>query len=253
MCCSVFTSPFSTASTGSDSSPAVNTGSWQLLTGTEQGASPWDPGGFALSGTTFDSATGRFVFVVSSSATTIDGYRENQIRWTQPVVQLYPDFDHLTDTLDLIFTGSIETSPAQLGISIGILDRETASLASAIGPHVGLCPLNSASIRTVGLSTTGFSATNNLSNQTVLWMQNWFMQQTSPLCRASCQSRSPSPTGTWSEGGLSVVTTAMTSSISSWRISIGHLHGSNTTGTMTMDGYVYHRRTRHTPGKPAGF
>lgn len=108
----------------------------QLLT-TDQGADPLDPSSETTTGTGFDSGTGIFRIVHPTGLVTVrDGYRENCPRWSQNLLDLYDDFDPLTDILDLCmvvtqfqFSATIE----KFGLWFGLFSTDASSFAAVNG------------------------------------------------------------------------------------------------------------------------
>lgn len=120
------------------SSSCPETGSWILITGTQQGAAPYDPGGYAATGTTFIPANGTFLCNFGTGAPAVFGYQDNFIRWTTRVLDVFPNFNMATDEIQIFMTGSVPTSTARHGITWGILDGGTSSISSNSGSMFNL-------------------------------------------------------------------------------------------------------------------
>lgn len=142
-------------------SSCPETGSWILITGTEQGAAPYDPGGYAATGTTFVPANGTFLCNFATGAPAVFGYQENFIRWTTKVIDVFPNINMATDIIQIFMTGSVPTSTARHGITWGILDGGTGSISSNSGSMMNLNAQNGVTqqLQIVGSGSTVQSRT----------------------------------------------------------------------------------------------
>lgn len=224
------------------SSVTVNTGTWDLVTGTEQGASPFDPSSLALTGTTFVPATGQFFCNFSSSAITIDGYHENMIRWTARVLDIYPNFNPRTDVIQMFVTASIPRSTARHGFAWGILDGGTGSISSQSGSMFNINGVNTNAMQFGVMASGTTTNTNNMTEIQGGFTSMFFTEKTGQGSSTSIQARSliKSSSGEWADGASATAESGlMVTSSLNWRFHFGFVHASTATGQTQMTASVY--------------
>lgn len=229
--------------------PGLAVEPWHLLTSTDQGVSPFDPGGFTTTGTVFDPATGLFTWKMLGDTTVINGYRENQARWTRGITDLYPDFSPATDVIDLAMEPAIPLLPLgteRYGLAFGILDATTAGIAGANGRQFAIWPSSSTVHSQGGVQDITFSPTNPISGgggtTAELCIARFFAFGDNEL-NAAWKIRNN--TDVWVTG-VAVTPLPISATAANWRIHVGSVHNNNVTGAPTMTAKIYHRRTRTT-------
>lgn len=226
--------------------PAPSVAPWVLLTSTDQGAAPFDPAGYAGVGTAFDPVTGLFTIVEAGDVTQRQGYRSSLLRWTKRVTDLYPDFDPLTDILSLALTDVTipKTGTAGYGMHLGIIDEPTATLASANGLAFGLRENTAVNYLVSRMSTTSSAATAQFPGAIDQVVTRWFVNPFSgAVLNYMGQIRQVggdvSQEVVTATGGVAIDADPAT-----WRLTIGDLHSTTTSGTPTVSFKVWHRRDR---------
>lgn len=223
-------------------SVSINTGTWDLVTGTDQGAVPFDPSGFALTGTTFVPATGQFLCNFSSSAVTIDGYHENMIRWSKRILDIYPNFNPRTDVIQMFVTASIPRSTARHGFAWGILDGGTGSIGFQSGSMFNINGVNTNAMQ-FGVMASGTTPnTNNLTEINAAFSNIFFTEKTGQGASTSLQARSlmRSSSGEWVDAVASTAESGlMVTSSAEWHFHFGFMHASTATGQTQLTASVY--------------
>lgn len=222
---------------------------FQLLTSVDQGAEPLDPGALAQPGTAFDASTGTFTWNLAD-ATIIDGYQENQVRWTRRVLDLYPQYDPDLDIIELALVIDQLTLTAAVpkwGIAFGVLDQ-IASLGGADGPMWGIKG-NTAAQYNHGNQFATSDNFGNVMSGTPRWLIATFRQGAGTSDAGAenneiaSQMRAKSTAGAWEESELQAAP-PMNNPVSDWVISIGHVHDSAINEATTIVARLFHRRIR---------
>lgn len=220
---------------------------WTLLTSTDQGASPFDPGPFAGVGTTFDSSTGLFTIVEAGDTTTRQGYRSSLIRWTKRLTDLYADFNPLTDELDIALTDLTipKTGNSGYGLHVALIDEPTASLAAADGAGFVIRENTITNYLISKMSSTGSLGTGQFPNPANLVIAKFWPSPLGGTINYLGILRQS--TGTTTQD-VTTSTSFLTidSDASTWRLSIGDAHSTSTSNTPTISFKVWHRRTKTT-------
>jgi hypothetical protein len=118
---------------------------WIKIVATDQGVAPIDTAAQTTTGTGFTAGTGRFRIVYPTGLTTLlDGHREALPRWSINLLGLIPDFDHLTDILDIcqVFTNgpALSATVEKFFPWHGVFNENIAGLATQSGQAWGLKP-----------------------------------------------------------------------------------------------------------------
>lgn len=117
---------------------------WTKIVATDQGVAPIDTAAQTTAGTGFTAATGRFRIVYPTGLTTLlDGYREALPRWSINLLTLIPDFNHLTDIIDLcqvIVSLPLSATVEKFFMWHGIFNENIAGLAIQSGQAFGIKP-----------------------------------------------------------------------------------------------------------------
>lgn len=237
--------PFPVAAGGSAEVP------WTKLMSVDQGDGlPVDPGGMGTTGTIFDTATGRATVVGGAHITLVVGYQNAVLRWTKLLSALYPDFDYLTDTLELgVDLVTFPHGTVEAGVWIGLIDHLTvdASLQGACASmrqagagqdQLGLMTATASTpVSNLGLLTDELHAVITLGNDGTDYP-------------ALITTRyNPEATSRLGSGVGGAAGTLRASSLADWRIAFGLMHGSTDSLSGTTIAFdVYHRRLRRSTG-----
>ena len=213
--------------------------SWRQVTTTVEGSTCSDPGAL----TTASSFNGDLISIdLSTTATVVDGYRENTPRWTVGVATLIPDLDPDIDLLecrlDVVAMPSAGTTKA--GVYVAILDSGT--LASGDGSAVGFTDNAAGSNQQANLGTTSITYNGAMSAVGTSLHVRWeWDTETAPVVMDSTRWRAA---GEWQSTNRNVLRTAMTMPVSDWRLVIGAYRIAAGAGAATIQCRVYVRRIR---------
>lgn len=220
---------------------------WLPLLSTDQGAAPTDVLGLSTVGTGFDASTGLFSWVMAGDAVLIDGYRENQVRWTRSLASLYPDIA-ATDIIDIAAEVSIPFSmlgTGRYGLSVGMIDRPVSSLGSASGLPYAVIAQTLASYQALGIGNTNISATNGFNGVPKLIVTRYCQLAEEAGLSGTGVGTSTLGVRTKFPGLYSI--SAFDSNPAMWRITIGHIHNSVVPDAPSlMTARVWHRRIKTT-------
>lgn len=227
--------------TPSPPSPTLNP--WRLLTQCDQGSgtavAPFDSGGFSNTGTGFDTTTGTFTVVQKGDTTRRDGYREALVRWTVPVLTIYPDFDPLTDRLDVaieILSMPFLLGTEKYGIHVAIIDEPTASIAGADGRGFAIYPNAANANQTMAMAATGASANVGLTGTQDLVTLRFGAIPTRD--RLDYYGWARNTADLWEEVATGSAV-QIDPTLANWRLSIGDIHNAIVSGTPTVSWRVY--------------
>ena len=212
---------------------------WRQATTTIEGSGCSDPGALTTA-SSFDGDL--FSIDLSTTATTIDGYRENTPRWTVGVTTLVPDLDPDIDLLecrvDVVALPSAGTTKA--GLYVAVLDSGT--LASGDGSAVGFTDNAAGAHQQSNLGTTSITYNGAMSAVGTSLHVRWeWDTETAPVVMDSTRWKAA---GEWQTSNRNSVKTAMALPLSDWRLVVGAYRIAGGAGAATIQCRVYVRRIR---------
>jgi hypothetical protein len=224
---------------------------WTKLTTVSQSLGvPVDPTGIGTTGTSFNLTTGRATVVYSAHVSQVDGYQEGVLRWTYPLLSLYPDFDPTKDTIELgLSLPTFLHGTTEAGLFLGILDSATVD-ASLAGMAFAARNSTVATDQQQNFGPAGQTAISNIGkideiHGTIAWANDSPGAYTPQLMtRVLLEGTSVYAIGL---GGTGQV---MRSTLANWQLVFGAFHGStDSTAGVVMAFDVHHRRYR-SAGRP---
>jgi hypothetical protein len=212
---------------------------WTQFSSTVEGTTCSDPGGLTSS-SSFDGDL--FDIQLNTTATTIDGYRENTPRWTANLLALYPDFDPDLDVLecrlDVVAMPSAGTT--KVGVYMAVLDSGT--LASGDGSAVGFTDNAAGAHQQSNLGTTSITYNGAMAAVGTRLHVRWeWDTETAPVVVDTTRWKAA---GEWQTSNRNSIKTAMTLPLSDWRFVLGAYRIAGGAGAASLQWRAYHRRIR---------
>lgn len=128
--------------------------------GTGAAVAPVDAGGIGTTGTGYNSSTGQFDLVCGTHIVAVDGYREDLLFWTVPLVDIWDDYDPAGDEILIgVDFSNFPGASNGYGVAVGLGDRALAGQANLNASLLGVRQFGTTNHQAASLAATGASAT----------------------------------------------------------------------------------------------
>lgn len=222
----------------------------QLKAVSQGGGTPVDPQTMGTTGTGFNSTTGRATIVWGAHVLNTVGYQNGVLRWSIPLLTLYPDFDPDIDSIEIALKmstwahGTVET-----GIWGGILDSTTVD-ASLGGAAAAITQGGAAQDQIAIMSATALTPVENIGLcDEMRFMVSFGSNGSDYDCYITTDVSLEDGTKAL---GPTAQGTLLTSPMSNWQVTFGGCHRStdSTANTVTAFDVFYRRFRRSTLDTP---
>lgn len=131
--------------------------------GTGAAVAPVDAGGIGTTGTGYNSSTGQFDLVCGTHIVAVDGYREDLLFWTVPLVDIWDDYDPAGD--EILIGVDFDSFPGAsngYGVAVGLGDRALSDQANLNASLLGVRQFGTTNHQAANLAATAVSSSSSV-------------------------------------------------------------------------------------------